>query len=168
MTTPNFVTDVSSKNLDANERGYALIGKPEDMHTWFFLYDESMRAVDPVDNDHAHNYNVSYSSIGQRSRGGVADMSASISVPNLDQSEATPSNFNYNYNYGPVYHAHPHQHHQQQNFMMYGHAQSVQQPPPTPPMMDHGHAHHGGHCGGLSQHHSRSGLCFNFIPSTDS
>jgi hypothetical protein len=35
--------DVSSKNLDNNERGYALVGKPEDLHTWFFLYDESLR-----------------------------------------------------------------------------------------------------------------------------
>ncbi len=37
--------DISAKNLDANERGYALVGKPEDMHTWFFLYDVTMRRV---------------------------------------------------------------------------------------------------------------------------
>ena len=34
--------DISSKNLDANERGYALMGKPEDLHTWFFLFDETL------------------------------------------------------------------------------------------------------------------------------
>jgi len=38
--------DVSSKNLDSNERGYALVGKPEDLHTWFFLYDETLRRSD--------------------------------------------------------------------------------------------------------------------------
>jgi hypothetical protein len=37
--------DISAKNLDANERGYALVGKPEDMHTWFFLYDVTMRRI---------------------------------------------------------------------------------------------------------------------------
>ena len=35
--------DISAKNLDANDRGYALVGKPEDMHTWFFLYEEALR-----------------------------------------------------------------------------------------------------------------------------
>ena len=37
--------DISAKNLDANERGYSLVGKPEDMHTWFFLYDVTMRRI---------------------------------------------------------------------------------------------------------------------------
>ena len=39
--------DISAKNLDANDRGYALVGKPEDMHTWFFLHDEALRRATP-------------------------------------------------------------------------------------------------------------------------
>ena len=33
--------DVASKNLDSNDR-YSYEGQSEDMHTWFFLYDEKM------------------------------------------------------------------------------------------------------------------------------
>ena len=46
--------DISSKNLDANERGYSLIGKPEDLHTWFFLYDEfrKMQVVQEAQSQH--------------------------------------------------------------------------------------------------------------------
>lgn len=44
--------DISSKNVDGNERGNALVGKPEDVHTWFFLYDVSMRrAAFPLVNE---------------------------------------------------------------------------------------------------------------------
>lgn len=184
-----FFSDVSSKNLDANERGYALIGKPEDMHTWFFLYDETLRnppesVGGAMDNDHAHNnYNVNYTTIGRDGgHGGYptkkADMSASISVPNLDHREATPPNYNYYSQQQQQQQAPPqqqphqqhqpawmtHQQQQQHNFMMYGHSQSVHQhpTPPTPPMMErsaHGgrvhHHAHGTHCG-LNQHHSRS------------
>jgi hypothetical protein len=62
------IIDVSSKNLDSNERGYSLMGKPEDMHTWFFLYDEGLRNPEIIDNE-AHNliqnsYNVGYGSVG--------------------------------------------------------------------------------------------------------
>ena len=181
-----FFTDVSSKNLDANERGYALIGKPEDMHTWFFLYDETMRVIpEPtMDNDHAHNnYNVNYgttSGVGGFTASKKQDMSASLSVPNLDHREATPPNYNYygSSQHGQPLHAHyiagggggglaSHQQQAQRNWAMYGHSQSVHQAtPPTPPMMDsagvpaphahiHHHTHHGAHCG-LNQHHSRS------------
>ena len=154
------------------------------MHTWFFLYDETMRVIpEPttMDNDHAHNnYNVNY---GTTSAGGgfttskKADMSASLSVPNLDHREATPPNYNYyGSHHGQPHHpaAHymaggggggaSHQQQAQRNWAMYGHSQSVHQAtPPTPPMMDsgpahahiHHHTHHGAHCG-LSQHHSRS------------
>ena len=33
--------DVASKNLDSNDR-YSYEGQSEDMHTWFFLYDEKV------------------------------------------------------------------------------------------------------------------------------
>ena len=33
--------DVASKNLDNNDR-YSYEGQSEDMHTWFFLYDEKL------------------------------------------------------------------------------------------------------------------------------
>ena len=33
--------DVASKNLDSNDR-YSYEGQSEDMHTWFFLYDEKL------------------------------------------------------------------------------------------------------------------------------
>ena len=35
--------DVASKNLDSNDR-YSYEGQSEDMHTWFFLYDEKIAA----------------------------------------------------------------------------------------------------------------------------
>ena len=173
-----FLIDVSSKNLDANERGYALIGKPEDMHTWFFLYDETMRVeTEAVE---LHNLNATYSAANNYAGGHAnpasnkrnVDMSASLSVPNLDQSDIQPpQSHNYNYFPGNMHHYVPpapmpaavggvssHQQQAQHNFMKYGHAQSVHgAAPPSPPLMD-GHAHHGPHCnaGGLSQHHSRS------------
>ena len=175
---------MSSKNLDSNERGYALIGKPEDMHTWFFLYDETMRVLEPDTVEMTHNLNYSgyHGPPGHHNNKPRVDMSASLSVPNLDQTDshaghhAAPPvhggghvpNFYAGHNH-PAAQTHyiPQTTHQQQaqhNFMMYGHAQSVQAPaPPTPPMMDHhaptaapqaGHGHHCG--GGLSGHHSRS------------
>lgn len=140
-----FFTDISSKNLDANERGYALIGKPEDMHTWFFLYDESMR-VESEDVPIQHNLNTAQYCPGSAKR----EMPASVSVPNLDQGE--PENTQYFHHYIPTQ-----QQAQQAKFMMYGHAQSVHAPtPPSPPtMVDH--AHHSHHCSNsLNQHHSRS------------
>jgi hypothetical protein len=92
-------------------------------------------------------------------------MSASLSVPNLDAREPTPTP---NYNYGHATQQPPPSHLQQQqqqqhNFMMYGgHGQSVPQhpTPPTPPTMELGHTHshhypHHGQCG-LSQYHSKS------------
>ena len=33
--------DVASKNLDNNDR-YSYEGQSEDMHTWFFLYDDKL------------------------------------------------------------------------------------------------------------------------------
>lgn len=171
---------MSSKNLDSNERGYALIGKPEDMHTWFFLYDETMRVLEPDTVELTHNLNYSgyHGPPGHHNNKPRVDMSASLSVPNLDQTDshaghhAVPPgqhvpNFYGGHNHPTAAQTHyiPQSTHQQQaqhNFMMYGHAQSVQAPaPPTPPMMDH-HAPaaapaHGHHCGGgLSGHHSRS------------
>ena len=136
------ITDISSKNLDANERGYALIGKPEDMHTWFFLYDESMR-VEPEDNEPMHNLNATYgnhTNYGGHNGKHRVDLSASISVPNLDHSDpvgsmppapgpppGATSGHNYNYFPGNIHH------------LMAGHPgqQSVQpsqsQPPPQGP-----------------------------------
>ena len=35
--------DVAAKNLDSNDR-YSYEGLSEDMHTWFFLYDEKVAA----------------------------------------------------------------------------------------------------------------------------
>ena len=35
--------DVAAKNLDSNDR-YSYEGLSEDMHTWFFLYDEKIAA----------------------------------------------------------------------------------------------------------------------------
>ena len=102
-------TDISSKNLDANERGYALIGKPEDMHTWFFLYDESMRE-ETADTEPMHNLNATYgnhTNYGNSKHGGRVDLSASISVPNLDHSEVAmppvppPAGGGHGYNYFP-------------------------------------------------------------------
>lgn len=151
--------DISSKNLDANERGYALIGKPEDMHTWFFLYDESMRVetTESVAEMHTHTHNLNYASTNASKR---ADMSASLSVPNLEQSDQVHHHAGYFQSGGhfapaPAVAAPPptHQQQQQHNFMMYGHAQSMHAPPTSPPPVQE-HAHH---CtGGLNQHHSRS------------
>ncbi len=136
------------------------------MHTWFFLYDEALRAEVEAELTQHHNLNYNSHAHTPKSRGGVADMSASVSVPNLDQSDINPPG-NVAYFPGHPGHfgappppvappsaAHNHRH----NFMMYGHAQSVHAAaPPSPPgMMEHGHAHHH-HCsGGLNQHHSRS------------
>ncbi len=166
--------DVSSKNLDTNERGYALIGKPEDMHTWFFLYDESMRNLDLVDNEAATNHNYGYGgttgSVTSTSGGGghgykKVDMTGSLSVPNLDATDnvVLPSANvnNYGSHYGSHHHAgqlqSSHQQQQQRNFMMYGHAQSLHVTPPPPqnavgggahstfdPHGHHGHYHHAG------------------------
>ena len=155
--------------MDANERGYALIGKPEDMHTWFFLYDETMRVLEPDTVEMTHNLNYAGYHSNNKPR---VDMSASLSVPNLDQSEHAGQHVHHSSFYGghappaPAAAAsqpHPYLSQQQQaqhNFMMYGHAQSVQAPaPPSPPMMDQHAGHHcggAGHAHGLSQHHSRS------------
>lgn len=113
------LADVSSKNLDSNERGYALIGKPEDMHTWFFLYDESMRE-ETADTEPMHNLNATYgnhSSAYGNGKGHRVDLSASISVPNLDHSDPVggmppvpppavgpASGHNYNYFPGNMHH----------------------------------------------------------------
>ena len=113
------LADVSSKNLDSNERGYALIGKPEDMHTWFFLYDESMRE-ETADTEPMHNLNATYgnhTSAYGNGKGHRVDLSASISVPNLDHSDPVggmppvpppavgpASGHNYNYFPGNMHH----------------------------------------------------------------
>ena len=116
------IADVSSKNLDANERGYALIGKPEDMHTWFFLYDETLRQVEIVDNAEAatnHNYGYgggggSVASTGGLSGGGAygkkVDMTGSLSVPNLDVSENMAFNNANNYGGHAPHHGGGHTH----------------------------------------------------------
>ena len=147
------------------------------MHTWFFLYDETMRVLEPDTVEMTHNLNYAgyHGNTGHNNKPRV-DMSASLSVPNLDQTEHTGHhasvahggghpgggipNF-YSGHHQPSSHYMPQTHQQQaqHNFMMYGHAQSVQAPaPPTPPMMDHHAPSSGGHhnCGGLNQHHSRS------------
>ncbi len=48
--------DVASKNLDGNERGYALVGRPEDLHTWFFLFDETLVHEDNEEVYQQHQY----------------------------------------------------------------------------------------------------------------
>uniref|UniRef100_A0A0K2TQJ9 Uncharacterized protein n=1 Tax=Lepeophtheirus salmonis TaxID=72036 RepID=A0A0K2TQJ9_LEPSM len=72
--------DVSSKNIDSNDRGYSLVGKPEDVHTWFFLYDQKLFREDnqygPKMDLHYHNPYPFSSKFDY--------MPASTSVPNLE------------------------------------------------------------------------------------
>lgn len=110
-------TDVSSKNLDPNERGYSLVGKPEDLHTWFFLFDPSLKKEissqgDPGLDHQGHNkqqqqqppqhhHHHPLSSQHQQSQHQLKSSSAhdlvggSSSVPNLDQNtSSSPPLFN--------------------------------------------------------------------------
>ena len=54
--------DVASKNLDNNDR-YSYEGQSEDMHTWFFLYDDKLASKHDTTETHkqvkaSKNYNV--------------------------------------------------------------------------------------------------------------
>ena len=75
--------DIASKNLDANERGYSMYGKPEDLHTWFFIFDESMCQVNvnQMSGDQEFNHHHQH----MRSHSTTHEMiTGSTSVPNLD------------------------------------------------------------------------------------
>ena len=96
--------DVSAKNLDSNERGYALVGKPEDMHTWFFLYDESLVRDTPTPTTNASTALVASNAASQQQqqpavgqpgatcyshmhhRQGGEMITGSTSVPNLEET----------------------------------------------------------------------------------
>ena len=132
--------------MDANERGYALIGKPEDMHTWFFLYDESMREETDI-TEPMHNLNATYGNHTNYGHNGKhrVDLSASISVPNLDHSDsvgvmppdqaAAAASSGHNYNYlgvvGNMHHFVANARHQPQPPVQPSQSQP-QQPPPAP------------------------------------
>ena len=74
--------DISAKNLDANDRGYALVGKPEDMHTWFFLYDEALRRATPP----AHTGQQQH--VGQQlNQAGRSDMNALLGCQSVDPDQ---------------------------------------------------------------------------------
>ena len=54
--------DVASKNLDNNDR-YSYEGQSEDMHTWFFLYDDKLASKHDTTETHkqvkaSKNHNV--------------------------------------------------------------------------------------------------------------
>ena len=65
--------DVASKNLDSNDR-YSYEGQSEDMHTWFFLYDEKIAAKHDTEQQkqvsnkskEEENLNLAISFLGQQ------------------------------------------------------------------------------------------------------
>eukprot|EP00090_Calanus_glacialis_P047499 TRINITY_DN9901_c0_g1_i1.p1 TRINITY_DN9901_c0_g1~~TRINITY_DN9901_c0_g1_i1.p1 ORF type:complete len:1078 (+),score=157.12 TRINITY_DN9901_c0_g1_i1:452-3685(+) len=68
--------DVAAKNLDSNDR-YSYEGLSEDMHTWFFLYDEKVAAKHESEN--------------QKQQLNTKDLCSSTSVPNLEVERSEES-----------------------------------------------------------------------------
>ena len=80
--------DVASKNLDNNDR-YSYEGQSEDMHTWFFLYDEklvSKSELEPMKQvTMIRNHAMLHPDLFQMQN---KDLCSSTSVPNLDMKQS--------------------------------------------------------------------------------
>ena len=80
--------DVASKNLDNNDR-YSYEGQSEDMHTWFFLYDEklvSKSELEPMKQvTMIRNHAFFHPDLFQMQN---KDLCSSTSVPNLDMKQS--------------------------------------------------------------------------------
>ena len=131
--------DISSKNLDSNERGYSLVsyidiiyseiktdnmllwlrakylfkifisqfylktGKPEDMHTWFFVYDEYMKRDDPENKDVEKQQHHQQQQQQQHQNVSSLNNNKMVEGWNNNKTPVAP----------PLHHHHPNQHFQQ-------------------------------------------------------